>query len=142
MIHRVQIKPLIKFHFSILLCRLRCLPLVRSINEVDVSRLENEFVMDYHDGDRALYVSPYNNLDEVLDVSDDILASWCSLWQEANEKFNAMLRNDSDLAHLAGKMFHVWEGNHLLTTWWRHINKHHLLDKDWHIFVDCILVDP
>ena len=53
-----------------------------------------------------------------------------------------MLRNDSNLAYLAGKMFYVWEGNHRMTAWWRHINKHHSLDKDWHISADCILVEP
>ena len=140
-IHRIRINPLNKSRFSIPLCRLRSLPLVRPINDVDVSRLENEFVMGYRDGDRALYVSPYNNLDEVLLVSDNIMASWSSLWKEANEEFDAMLRNDSDLAHLAGKMFFVWEGNHRVTAWWRHVNKHHSLDKDWHISVDCIVVD-
>ena len=87
-------------------------------------------------------MSPYNNLDEVLRVSDDILDSWSSSWQEANEEFDAMLRNDSDLAHLAGKMFYVWEGNHHLMAWWRHIDKHHSLDKYWHISIDCIVVDP
>jgi hypothetical protein len=85
---------------------------VRPINDVDVSRLENEFVMGYRDGDRALYVSIYNNLDEVLHVSDDIQSSWNILWQEVNEEFDTMLQDDSDLAHLVGKMFYVWEGNH------------------------------
>ena len=98
--------------------------------------------MGYHDGECALYVSPYNNLDEVLHVSDDIMASWSSLWEEANEEFDAILRNDFDVADFAGKIFYLWEGNHRLTAWWRHINKHHSLDKDWHIFVECILVDP
>ena len=36
--------------------------------------------MGFRDDDRALYVSPYNNLHEVLYVSDDIVASWSSLW--------------------------------------------------------------
>ena len=79
-IQRVRIKPLVKSRFSIPLCRLQCLPLVRPISEVDVSRLQNEFVMGYRDGDRAMYVSPYNNLDEVLHVSEDIRASWSLLW--------------------------------------------------------------
>ena len=118
-IHSVRLKPLHKSRLAIPLCRLRCLPLVRPINDVDVSRLENEFVMGYRDGDRALYVSAYNNLDEQLHVSDDIQASWSTFWQEANEEFDTMLQNDSDLAHLAGKMFYVWEGNHRLTAWWR-----------------------
>jgi hypothetical protein len=73
-IYRVRIKHLSKSRFSISLCRLQCLLLVRPINEVDVARLQNEFVMGYRDGDRAIYVSPYNNLDEVLLVSDDIRA--------------------------------------------------------------------
>ena len=53
-----------------------------------------------------------------------------------------MLQNDFDLAHLAGKMFYVWKGNHWLVAWWRHINKHHSLDKDRHISISCIVVDP
>jgi hypothetical protein len=121
---------------------MRCLPFVRPINEVDVSRLGNEFVMGYRDGDRALYVSPYNNLDEVLYVSNDIMASWSSLWVEANEEFDVILRVDSVLAHIACKMLFVWEGNHRLSAWWRHVINHHSLDNHWHILVDCIVVDP
>ncbi len=67
--------------------------------------------MGYRDGDRALYVSPYNNLDKVLYVSNDIMASWSSLWLEVNEEFDAILRADSVLAHIAGKMLFVWEGS-------------------------------
>jgi hypothetical protein len=110
-------KPLHKSHFFIRLCRLRCLPLVRPIIEVDVSRLENEFIMGYRDGDRALYVSRYNNPNEVLYVTDDIHNSWSLFLQEVNEEFEAMLQNDPDLAHLCGKMFYVWEGNHRLSAW-------------------------
>jgi hypothetical protein len=141
-IHRVCIKPLSKSRFSIPLCRLQCLPLVRPISEVDVARLQNEFVMGYYDGDRAMYVSLYNNLDEVFLVSDDIRASWNSLWQESSDEFDSMLEKDSDLSQFVGKMFFMWEGNHHLTAWLRHINKHHSMDKDWHISVDCIVVDP
>lgn len=141
-IHRVRLKPIGKSRFPIPLCRMRCLPLVRPLNDVDVNRLENEFVMGYRDGDRALYVSPYNNLDEVLHVSEDIKESWSPLWREANNEFDAMLQKDPDLSHLVGKMFYVWEGNHRLTAWLRHINKHHSMDKDWHISVDSIVVDP
>ena len=63
--------------------------------------------MGYRNGDQVLYVSPYNNLNEVLHVSDDIHGSWSLLWQEANEEFDVVLWNDSDLAHLSGKMFYV-----------------------------------
>ena len=90
-IHRVRIKPLNKTRDSIPLCRLRCLLLVWPINEVDVYRLKNEFVMGYRDSDRTLYVSPFNNLDEVLPMSDAIMVPWSLLWQNINEKFNVML---------------------------------------------------
>ena len=65
------------------------------------------FVTGYRDDDRAMYVSLYNNLDEVLHVSNDIQASRSSLWREANEEFDAMLQKDFDLAHLVGKMFYL-----------------------------------
>src|SRR5579875_3354213 len=111
-IQRLRIKSIGKSRFCIPLCRLRCLPLVRPINEVDVARLENEFVMGYRDGDRAMYVSPYNNLDEDLPIMDDIKASWSPAWQEANTNFEEWLSKDPDLASLMGKMFFIWEGNH------------------------------
>ena len=129
MIHWVRIKLLIKSRFSIPWCRSKCLPLVQPISKVDVARLQNEFVMGYRNDDSGMF------------VFDDIRASRSSLWWEANEEFDSMLQNDSDLAHLVGKMFYVWKGNHRLTVWWRHINKHHSMDKDWHISVDCIVVD-
>jgi hypothetical protein len=87
-------------------------------------------------------VSPYNNVDEVFYISDDIWASWSLLWQEANVEFDFMLQNDSNLAQFVGKMFFVWEGNHRLTAWLRQIKKNHFMDIDWHISVDCIVVDP
>jgi hypothetical protein len=89
------------------LCRLQSFPLVRSISEVDVARLQNEFVMGYRDGYRAMYVSLYNNLDEMLLVSDDIRASWSSLWQESSDEFDSMLEKDSDLSQFLDKMFFV-----------------------------------
>lgn len=49
---------------------------------------------------------------------------------------------DNKLAHLSDKMFSMWEGNHKFIAWWRHINKFHVDNLDWHIFVDCIVVDP
>ena len=106
-IQRVRFKPLGKSRFSIPLCYLRCLPLVRPINDVDVSRLENEFVMGYRDGDRAMYVSIYHNLDEVFHVSDDIKSSWSPLWQEANVEFEAIFQSDSDIFIFVDKIFYV-----------------------------------
>ena len=74
-IDQLRIKPEEKSYLKILLCRLRALPLVLQINEVDVQRLENEFANGYRDGDRVLYVALYNNHKDSLNVSDDIMAS-------------------------------------------------------------------
>ena len=141
-IQRLRIKPTCKSRLSIPLCRLRVLPLVRPISEVEVQRLECEFVMGYREGDRVLYVSVFNDVPVDLPVSLDIMAAWSPLWQEASAEFDVKLMDDPDLAHLAGKMFFVWEGNHRLTAWWRYINNNHADEKSWHISVDCIIVDP
>ena len=141
-IQRLRIKPTSKSRFSIPLCRLRVLPLVRPISEVEVQRLECEFVMGYREGDRVMYVSIFNDIPVDLPVSSAIIASWSPLWQEASAEFDVKLKEDPDLAHLCGKMFFVWEGNHRLTAWWRHINNNHADDKSWHVSVDCIVVDP
>jgi hypothetical protein len=141
-IQRLRIKPTSKSRLSIPLCRLRALPLVRPISEVEVQCLECEFVMGYQEGDRVLYVSGFNDVPVDLPIPPGIMASWSPLWQEASAEFDSKLKEDPDLAHFAGKMFFVWEGNHRLTAWWRHINNHHADDKSWHISVDCIIVDP
>jgi hypothetical protein len=46
-IQRLRIKPTGKSRLSIPLCRLKALPLIRPISEVEVQRLECEFVMGY-----------------------------------------------------------------------------------------------
>ena len=98
--------------------------------------------MGYREGDRALYVSAFNDIPVDLPDSPEIMASWSPLWQEASAKFDVKLMDDPDLAYLAGKMFFVWEDNHRLIAWWRHINNNHDNEYSWHILVDCILVDP
>ena len=128
-INCLRIEPEAKSRFSIPLCRLRTLPLVRPINEVDVQRLENEFVTGYRDGNRVLYVSIYNDKVETLDVTSDMYDSLSGLWQSANDRFAAELDADPDLARFSGKMFYVWKGNHRVTAWWRHVNNFHRNDE-------------
>ena len=94
-----------------------------------MQRLENEFITGYRDSDRVLYVSIYNDKAETLDVTSDISNSWSGLWQSANDHFEAELVDDPDLARFSGKMFYVWEGNHCITAWWRHVNNFHRDDK-------------
>ena len=107
-----------------------------------MQRLECEFVMGYREGDRVMYVSVLNDIPIDLPVFPAIMASWSLLWQEASAEFDVKLKEDPDLAHLYGKMFFMWEGNHRLTAWWRHINNNHADEKSWHVWVDCMVVDP
>ena len=72
-----------------------------------------------------MYVSAFNDVPVELPVFHAIMAARSPLWQEASAEFNVKLKDDPDLAHLVGKMFFVWEGNHRLTSWWRHINNNH-----------------
>ena len=60
-ISRLRIKPEANSCLKILLSRLRILTLVRPMNEVDVQQLENDFVTNYRDGNRVLYVLMYND---------------------------------------------------------------------------------
>ena len=141
-ISRLRIELEAKSRFKIPLCRLRTMPLVRPINEVDMQRLENEFVTGYRDDDWVLYVSIYNDKAETLDVTSDMFDSWSGLWQFANDRFEAELVADPDLARFSGKMFYVWKGDHRVTAWWRHVNNFHHDDEAWHISVHCIVLDP
>ena len=141
-ISRLRIKPEAKSRFKIPLCQLCTLPLLRPINEGDVQRLENEFVTSYSDDDRVLYVSIYNDKAETLDVMSDMFDSWSSLWQSANDRFEAELVADPDLAKFSRKMFYVWEGNHRVTAWWRHVNNFHRDDEAWHTSIHYIVLDP
>ena len=102
-IQRLRIKPTSKSCFSIPLSRLRVLPLVRPINEVDVQRLECEFVMGYREGDRVMYVSVFNDILVDLPVSPAIMASWSPLWQEASAEFDVKLKKDPDLHISVGR---------------------------------------
>ena len=73
-IQRLRIKSTNKSRFSILLCRLRVLILIRPNSEVDVQRLECEYVMGYREGDRVIYVSIFNDIPVDLSVSSAIIA--------------------------------------------------------------------
>lgn len=52
-----------------------------------------------------------------------------------------MIWSDKDYERFAEEMFHVWEGNRYITTWWQHIDKLHHEDVDWYYLVDCIVLE-
>ena len=64
-------KPIKKFRFFISHCRLKTYPKVRPIIDSDVKMLANEFVKGYQQGDRVLYVSPFDITDKDLAVRED-----------------------------------------------------------------------
>jgi hypothetical protein len=141
-INAVRIQPLRKSRLLVPLCRMVAMAKVRPVGEMGVQHLEREFVKGYRDGDRVMYISMFNTEEMSMDVTEEMKAKWSPCWRRANEAFEADLQGDDDLNQFSGKMFFVWEGNHRLSAWLRHINKHHADDPAWHISVHCIILDP
>ena len=142
LINNLRIQPTKKSRLLVPLCRMIPMDRVRPIGDVDVQRLENEFVNGYRDGDRVLYISIFNNEEKSKDVTETDKTKWSPHWQRVNDEFEADLQKDEDLKDLRGKMFYVWDGNHRHTAWMRHINNHHADDPEWHLTVHCIILDP
>ena len=108
-INRLCIKLVEKSRLCVPLYHMIPLSLVRPINKVDVERFKNEFVINYLDGDRATYVSIFNNHGHMVDVTDHLPSSSNVLRRKANKSFDAFLAADNDLASMVGKLFFVWE---------------------------------
>jgi hypothetical protein len=88
------------------------------------------------DGDRVLYVSLVANDGKSQDVATKI-------GEIQMMHLKQIIFLDLDIIiKLKGKMLYVWEGNHKLTTWRRRIQKSHDDEKDWHISIDSICLDP
>ena len=79
------------------------------------------------EGDRVLYVSPYDKDENTMDIWDE--ATWEEHWQSSYKSFEEILENNKDYVRFFGKMFFVWEGNHWVTACRRHIDKIHREDK-------------
>jgi hypothetical protein len=141
-INNVRFQPLKKFRLLISLCRMISMAKVRLVGEMGIQHLELEFMKGYRDGDRVMYISMYNNEELSSDVTEEVKADWSPCWERANQSFEDELQVDSDLKQFSGKMFYVWEGNHRLAAWLRHINNHHAEDPELHISVHCIILDP
>ena len=140
-ISRLRNSPQEKSRLCIPLCRLITCPLVRPIIEQDVRKLENDFVRGYRVGDRVIYVSLYDAQDRETPVTgcEDVWEN--PIWTRENDKFEARLQADPDLRQFSGKFFHVYEGNHRVTAWTRHIQILHADDPNWYISPDCIVLD-
>lgn len=124
------------------LCRMISMPKVRPVSEVEIQKLENEFVHGYREGDRVLYVSVYDYKGKSRVITEKDMETWDPHWIETNERFEELLSRQVHLQDLHGKMFFVWDGNHRYSAWWRHINMYHADEEDWHYSVDTFVIDP
>ncbi len=75
-------------------------------------------------------------------MNNNEVAMWGPNWKRVNDDFELELEADEELAHYRGKMFFVWDGNHRVTAWMRHIRNCHADEPEWHIRVHCIILDP
>ena len=140
-INNLKIQPISKFRLHVPLCRLISMPLVRPTMRSDVKRLEAEFVHGYRDGDRVFYISMTSDTGEEKLVTPGDEEHWGPHWQLENEEFESKVKADPDLASLSGHMFFVWDGNHRLLAWRQFIDRVHCEDRDWHLSVECIVLN-
>ncbi len=103
------------------------MPHVRSVQEVDVCRLEILFedCDGYDDADRVFYMSIYNDKETTTNVGDEHRATLGRHWHDANDRYDFQLKSLHLYVHLRGKMFYVWDGNYRFSAWWHKINNDH-----------------
>ena len=130
-INNLRIKPSGKSRISIPICRLVSLAVVRPVLEVDVQFLENEFINGYREGDRILYVSVYDKKkSNQFELNAEVEATWNAHWHATDASFEEKFNADDNYVSLRNKMFFVWEGNHRVTAWQRHIERFHAEDSE------------
>ena len=102
--------------FSILLCRLLSMSLVRPTLMSDVLKLDQGFICGFKTVNAVFYVLVVNNLMKTKDVTSKMTNFWNIYWKNASAKFDEFLKNDDVLCKFVGKMFWIWDGNHRLQT--------------------------
>lgn len=143
-IERLRFRPINKSRMSIPLCRLVGLQVVRPAMKSDITLLQDHFRdVGYVEGQGVFYVAVDNDerIPKTLDVTPEIIAGWSPNWVIKNEEFEHFLQADPDLRKFSGKMFHVWDGNHRLQSWYPFINSEHPNELAWHFSVDCIMLE-
>jgi hypothetical protein len=140
-ISRLRFQPLISSRFSIPLCRMLAIPMVRPTLTSDLAKLEQEFVHGYREGASVFYVTVTNEERKTHEITEADKASWDPIWRAKNEEFNSFLLSVPELAGFANLMFFVCDGNHRRQAWLNHIERFHKTDEAWHFLVDSILLD-
>jgi hypothetical protein len=137
-------QPVEKSSIRIPLCGLIHMPLVRPTLRNDVTMLMAAFQFGYRAGSAILYMSTTNESGENRFFSAKDKRGWGELWHAENDKFESLLRADSDLMSLSGCMFFVYDGNHRLLAWKECIESDHKKDGLWyekHGCPECVVLD-
>ena len=137
----LRFQPITSSRFSIPLCRLLAMPMVRPTLASDLAKLEQEFVHGYREGASVFYVTTTNEDGKTHEVLEADKASWGPIWNSKNDIFNAFLLSDPHLASFTNLMFFVCDGNHRRQAWLNHIDRLHRTEDSWHYMVDSILLD-
>jgi hypothetical protein len=99
----------------------------------DILKLRGEFYSSYHLG-VAIFLVSFEGIDGcIVDVTPERTNSWDDYWNVVNDEFEEFLQSKPSLHHLMGKMFHVWDGNHMLQAWFPYINEVHAKNKSRHV---------
>ena len=140
-ISNLRFQPISVSRFSIPLCRLVAMPLVRPTLQSDLDMLEQEFVHGYRDGAAVFYVTLTDEHGSTHEVTSAVKEKWGSIWNAQNEEFNRYLLSVPELSHMENLMFLVCDGNHRRQAWLNHIDRLHKNDPSWHFRVDSILLN-
>jgi len=140
-ISNLRMKPTSSSRFSIPLCRMVPMPMVRPTLESDLAKLEQEFVHGYREGAAVFYVSMTNEDGKSQEVTSADVDAWGPLWNAKNDTFNAYLESVPELRPFTNLMFFVCDGNHRRQAWMNHIERLHKNEATWHYAVDSIVLE-
>jgi hypothetical protein len=101
----LRFQPISSSRFSIPLCRMLAMPMVRPTLASDLAKLEQEFVHGYREGASVFYVTTTNEDGKTQEVTNADKASWGPIWNSKNDVFNSFLLSDPDLACLTNLFF-------------------------------------
>ena len=121
----LRFQPISSSRFSIPLCRMLPMPMVRPTLSSDLAKLEQEFFHGYREGASVFYVTITNEEKKTQEVNEADRASWGPIWNAKNDVFNTFLLSDPHLASFTNLMFFVCDGNHRRQAWLNHIQRLH-----------------
>jgi hypothetical protein len=137
----LRFQPISSSRFSIPLCRMLAMPMVKPTLSSDFAKLEQEFVHGYREGALVFYVTTTNEDGKTQEVIEADKASWGPIWNAKNDVFNTFLLSGPHLAHLTNMIFLVCDGNHRRQAWLNHIDRLHRTEVSWHYLEDSIFLN-